>query len=106
ISEAKILLSRMQSLRFRPMLLAHIEDLLHSDTQEWTEYTIYHALVSAWLLREHAKPLTGRRMPDTQDLWKVCTVLALQLHSTGHREILHDKLESLMGGNFRHLSKL
>ena len=106
VFDAKILLSRMRSLRFRPMLLAHIEDLLLSETQEWTEYSIYHALVSAWLFRERAKALSGRRMPEVADLWEVCSALALHLHASGQRELAQDALEDLIGTNFRHLSKL
>lgn len=105
-TKAKTLLSRMRSLRFRPMLLAHIEDLLHSDTTEWTEYSIYEALVSAWLLREKAKSLPSRRMPEVRDLWNACEALALHLHKTGKREVSQIDLEVFMAGSFRRLNKL
>jgi len=106
VSEAKILLSKMRSLRFRPMLLAHIEDLLHSETKEWNEYSIYHALVSAWLFREGAKPFADRLLPDLNDLWKVCSKLALHLHSSGRRELGYGTLEDLVSTSFRHLSNM
>jgi uncharacterized protein YjbI with pentapeptide repeats len=106
IAEARALLSRMHSLRFRPMLLAHIEDLLQSETRDWTEYSIYEALVAAWLHRECVKPLPGRRMPRPEDVWTVCSQLALHLHDQGSREIAETALIKLLGDGFRHLSRL
>lgn len=37
IGRAKAIVARMRSLRARPMLLAHIEDLMSADAPDWTE---------------------------------------------------------------------
>lgn len=53
--KAETILEQMCSLRFRPMLLSHIEDLLESQRQQWNVYTIYEELLSRWLNRERRK---------------------------------------------------
>lgn len=86
ISEAKRLVKKMQSLRFRPMLLAHIEDFLDSETEVWTEYSIYEALIRTWLNRESRKPHHDKQMLNIAELWNACNALALHLHAAGKRE--------------------
>lgn len=86
IAEAKRLVKKMQSLRCRPMLLAHIEDFLDSETEIWTEYSIYEALIRTWLNRESRKPHHGKQMLNITELWDACNALALHLHAAGKRE--------------------
>ena len=52
----------MQSLRFRPLLLAHIRDILDAGERDWNVYSLYQALVDRWLDREERK-LRRNRSP-------------------------------------------
>lgn len=79
ISLAKDIIGRMKSLRMRPMLLAHVDDLMSlDDGKEWTAFKVYAALVSAWLDREERKPNSDVL---ASDLRTACRVLALHLQS-------------------------
>jgi uncharacterized protein YjbI with pentapeptide repeats len=78
------ILSGMGFLRMRPMLLAHIEDLLESRQAVWNEYTIFRALVDAWLMREQRK--AENPPPDFgKQLKKACRQVAVQMLLTGRR---------------------
>ncbi|MCB2262970.1 MAG: hypothetical protein LGR52_08540 [Candidatus Thiosymbion ectosymbiont of Robbea hypermnestra] len=52
---AKEMVGSMHSLRFRPLLLAHIRDILDAGERDWNAYRLYHALVDRWLDREERK---------------------------------------------------
>ena len=54
-ARAEVVVASMQSLRFRPLLLAHVRDILKAEDREWNAYRLYEALVEAWLLREETK---------------------------------------------------
>jgi hypothetical protein len=91
------LLSQMESLRFRPMLLANIEDFLDSDKERWTEFTVYDALLVAWLNREQGK-LRLRRdasCPSVVELRQACRVVALAMHETGKSTLAQVDIEAL-----------
>jgi len=94
IGVAKGIVERMRSLRARPMLLAHIEDLLSASHQDWTEYTLYKALVRAWLQREQRKNLD--KVASVEEIWLACTRLALRLHQGGVDTISEAELERLV----------
>lgn len=96
-SEKKIkaleIVSRMASLRCRPMLLSFIEDLV-SSSKFWTvgsEYAIYNSLVENWLLREQTK--TGL---DPQILFHACAKLAFELQSKKAVKITSTELDELI----------
>lgn len=55
IEKSKQILDKVHSLKFRPMLLAHIDDLLESEFEEYREYDLYQALIKSWLCREYRK---------------------------------------------------
>jgi uncharacterized protein YjbI with pentapeptide repeats len=68
----------------RPMLLAHLDDLLDSGETVWNEYSIYRALVESWLLREQRK--SGSSDPDyAQKLKNACRYAAVKMHTSGRR---------------------
>jgi uncharacterized protein YjbI with pentapeptide repeats len=93
------LLGQMQSLRCRPMLLANIEAFLDSNRERWTEFTVYDALLVAWLNREQGK-LRLRRdpsCPTVGELRHACRVVALAMHETGKRTLAQVDIEMLTG---------
>ena len=97
--QAKKILDAMHSLRFRPLLLAHIDELLNAEKQEWNEYSVYQALLEAWLLREGRKLAQQniQPLPSKDDLWSACTVLALYMQTLGPqaRTVSQAQLQSL-----------
>jgi uncharacterized protein YjbI with pentapeptide repeats len=99
-TKAISIVDRMKSLQCRPMLLAHIEDLLDSDVNFWTEFALYEALVTAWLMRECAKLSTRARTPPTvQELWHACRDVAIALHRSGQYTISAPELDQLIRNN-------
>jgi WD40 repeat protein len=84
----------MNSLRMRPMLLAHIHDLMDEDADQWTEYRIYQTLVERWLLREERKQ---KGKVTREELWEVCTAIALGLQAAGKRELALGELDEIVG---------
>ncbi len=92
--KAKNLIISMRSLRMRPMLLAHVEDLLEvqGSVRAWTPYTTHEALISAWVDREQRKGLSV----GADQLRDACRVMAVQLQRSGERTIDADSLASLL----------
>jgi uncharacterized protein YjbI with pentapeptide repeats len=91
------IVNSMGSLRMRPMLLSHIDDFMDSNESVWNHYTIYRALVSAWLLREQRKiQSAAEAYPTIEELKRACHVVALHMHSTGERVISQSNLEMLV----------
>lgn len=89
----------MQSLRFRPLLLAHVRDILGAENREWNGYRLYEALVEAWLLREERKLRRQlKNPPDTETLWSVCTTVAKHMQQTGSRTLSRVELDELVQG--------
>jgi len=93
IKEAIELIRQMGSLRFRPMLLSYIDNLMDSPIirDQQNEYKIYYALVDSWLTREEAK--TG--IPK-HALFKACEILALGMSMRGIRDIPDKELDLLI----------
>ncbi|HRD64812.1 MAG TPA: formylglycine-generating enzyme family protein [Candidatus Competibacter sp.] len=95
---AEQLLKSMRSLRFRPLLLAYIKDLLDANRLQWDEYAIYDALMETWLLREVNKLAKQgiNPLPTKEDLWISCTAVAVHLQSLGKRVLSQTELRSLV----------
>ena len=92
------IIDQMDSLRFRPLLLSHIEDILESKTEFWNEYTIYFALVRVWLLRELEK-IHRLEISDTitkEDLWNACLKVAVYMQLNDQRFISEKELTILI----------
>ena len=87
IKKAKEVLHRMGTLRFRPLLLAHIDAFLKSDQELWDEYSVFHALIRAWLLREEGKLRSSGRSVNSQELLRACMYLAWQMQVVGTRSL-------------------
>lgn len=96
--QAEKLLHSMQSLQFRPLLLAHVEDLLESEQTHWNSYTIYEALVKVWLRREIRKMESQdiKSVPNERDLWAACRLVAVYLQSLGKRALPESELAQLI----------
>lgn len=92
------LLKSMRSLRFRPLLLAYIDNLLEANRSKWDEYAIYDALTETWLLREVSKLAKQgiNPLPTKEDLWTSCTAVAVHLQSLGKRVLSQAELRSLV----------
>ncbi len=89
---ARRAVATMRSLRMRPMLLAHIHDLIDEDADRWTEYRIYHTLVDRWLAREEEKQ-EGKM--TRKELWDACAAVALYLQKAGKRELALAELDEV-----------
>ncbi|MDS4040247.1 MAG: SUMF1/EgtB/PvdO family nonheme iron enzyme [Candidatus Competibacter sp.] len=95
---AEQLLTSMRSLRFRPLLLAYIQDLLDANRPQWDEYAIYDALTETWLLREVSKLAKQGIKLTQEDLWTSCTAVAVYLQSLGKRTLSQAELRDLVVG--------
>ena len=90
VTKALALANKMNSLRFRPLLLAYIEDI-PPETSE-NPSAIYEALVDAWLLRETRKP--GFRL-SSKELLFVVAHLAVHLWKDSKKYITTEELLEL-----------
>ncbi len=90
---AKSIVNNMKSLRFRPMLLAHIDFLLDHPFRHKCVYSIYEALVEEWLNREIRKP--GSSIDDKEPLRRASNIIACRLYMTKEREISTKELKDL-----------
>lgn len=86
--KAKEIALKMKSLRLRPMLLAHIEDILSSEKDDWTIYSIYDSLITVWLHREIRKTVKLRENSSTIDeLRTACKRFAVKLETEKKRTL-------------------
>lgn len=85
IAEAKKIIDLMGSLKFRPMLLSYIGDLMKSPLMKkgGNEYDIYEVLVKIWLNREKTKP---KEISESDQL-DACIILATWMQIRRKREI-------------------
>jgi hypothetical protein len=98
---ASVLLKKMGSLKMRPLLLAHIEDLVAVPDRKWNEYAVFDALVTAWLNREYRKlrRTYGDETPSVAELRLACISLAEQMQLGGDRRVAAAELEKLVARN-------
>ena len=91
IEEARQLISKMGSLRMRPLLLSYIDELLESNISGTpTAYSIFEGLTMAWLLREERKAKAFGKNLNAHSLLKASIQLAAWMQSRGERIILPD----------------
>jgi uncharacterized protein YjbI with pentapeptide repeats len=98
--QAKHLLDKVHSLQFRPLLLAHIEDLLASQNVTWDDYGVYQALLEAWLLREEQKLRVQGADITQEQLMHACSVVAVAMQKAGRRTIDPAQLRELANLTF------
>ncbi|MCP4698714.1 MAG: SUMF1/EgtB/PvdO family nonheme iron enzyme [Gammaproteobacteria bacterium] len=97
---ARSILAKMGSLRLRPMLLAHIDDLLNAGEFLGDAYQIYAALLDIWLRREQRKLIAmhegAKKAPDNLVLLKICIRVAAFMQNRGKKTIEEAELNELM----------
>jgi hypothetical protein len=94
IAIAKQVIEKMGSLRCRPMLLAHIEELMENREKFsglMHEYDVYEILIDNWLAREQIKSGIPK-----EELLKVCLWLAVGMQKKQAREISRQDLRELV----------
>lgn len=96
IQAAFHLIKSMGTLRCRPMLLAHIEDLMASPagSDSLTIFGVYNALTTVWLLREQTK-----HDVSAKELRAACEILATELQMQHARSIPESALDEMMSRN-------
>ncbi len=77
------IVGKMQSLKFRPMLLSYIDFLLDGKHQINYSYALYESLVDEWLNRELRKGI----IDDKKTLYKVCIVIADHMYAAKARDL-------------------
>lgn len=82
--KAQLIIDRMNSLKFRPMLLSYIDLLLDRNNTFETTYDIYETLVDEWLNRELRKGVITSKRP----LMKACKQIAFKMYSNNKARIL------------------
>ncbi len=98
LAKATNIISKMGSLKFRPLLLAHIDKFIESDNGQdsWDEYSIYKVLVFTWLAQEEVKLFELGKDASRNDLLKACLVIAVITHNRGERVITEDLIQKLI----------
>jgi hypothetical protein len=96
-NRAMEIISKMGSLKCRPMLLAYVEDILESGVDlssaiNFSEYNIYRALIEAWLLREVRK---GTGKFSKKELYRVASIIATYLQVKGKRFLKRKEIQEL-----------
>lgn len=88
---ARPTLAKMRDLRFRPMLLAHV-DAIVEHTGEWTTYGVLDAMVETWLTREQRKARQRGESVTWEQLRDGCVAIARHLHANELQELSEDEL--------------
>ncbi len=94
IIKAKEILKNAKSLRFRPFLLSHIEDLLESSATQWNELNVYTELVSVWIRREVRKEPMSEFNED--DLFLSCSAIAVKMQEKGTRFLTKGDIDRII----------
>lgn len=82
INNSVKILDKIHKLKLRPMVLAHIDEILGSEYPILDEYTLYKALIDSWLMREYRKENLHKSLsgPDSREsLWSACKLLSIHM---------------------------
>ena len=90
------IIENMGSLRFRPLLLAYIDDFLESQINDWDEYNIYLVLVNTWISREASKLREMKKNVKSHDILEACIHLAFYMSKKGKRHATDMELQSIV----------
>ncbi|TVP80728.1 MAG: hypothetical protein EA353_03165 [Puniceicoccaceae bacterium] len=92
------IIKKMDSLRFRPLLLSYVEDFFELDEDNLSEYRIYEELILAWLRREERKVRKNLGLDISyEDILTICLKLAETLQRTLETSLIPEDLERLVG---------
>lgn len=93
---ARQVVALMRSLKFRPLLLAYVEDLVESSEYLTSEYDMYETLIRRWLEREMIK---ARKRGDPRQsldaLFRGLTLLAFRAQELGERHFPPREIERI-----------
>ncbi|WP_395737373.1 pentapeptide repeat-containing protein [Prosthecobacter sp.] len=89
------IVTRMNTLKFRPMLLSYVDFLLERKELIEHSYGLYESLVDEWLNRE----LRKGRVKDKKALFETCTFIANHLYATKARDIDYVSLQQIYASN-------
>lgn len=90
---ARLIVSKMESLKFRPMLLSYVDFLIDGHGSLEYSYALYESLVDEWLNRE----LRKKAVVDKKLLFDVSLVIAVHMYSSKEREIDPLALQDVYG---------
>nr|VFJ92322.1 MAG: Formylglycine-generating enzyme, required for sulfatase activity, contains SUMF1/FGE domain [Candidatus Kentron sp. LFY] len=97
---ARKLVKAMDSLRFCPLLLTRIHDILalgETGIRKYNLYTFYQTLIETYLAREESKLRRRLVKPsDRESLWIICIAVATFLQSKGNRSLSQAALKQLV----------
>lgn len=101
IESSKRILGKTNSLRFRPLLLSYVEELISSEerVEKWTKYNVFKSLVDAWLLRECRKSLFINKNHSFESLLDCCIQLAVLMQEEELRTISLEKIDAYISEN-------
>lgn len=94
-TRAHEIVDQMRSLKFRPMLLSYVEDLLDHDRPYNNMYDVYQVMVEEWLDRELRKGSIQSKNP----LRTACARIARELYQKKERQLSFERVRELYAGN-------
>ena len=92
VTYAEEVIKHMDDLRFRPMLLANVDDLI-GEGVAGNPYLVYRTMVDKWLDREATKPDS---QIDRKKLLIACIHLARHMTNQSIREVNKSELEKIL----------
>lgn len=97
---SKRIITKMDSLRFRPLLLSYVEDFFDIEDSKLSEYDVYDRLIHAWLQREERKIRRHlKRDLSSKELLQICIEIAVLLQRRIDTELIPEDLKSLTEKN-------
>lgn len=96
VTRSRSIVTKMYSLRFRPLLLAHIDYIVEINENVWNDYTVYLSLVKSWLMREQRKYYAQHKITlSSEDLISACIIIAKHMSISNERAIAPEELKKL-----------
>lgn len=100
---AEKMVQEMQSLQYRPMLLANLHGLIEYSKSNrlsglWSATSLYEAMLQEWLGREVAKAIeAGRTKPNTKLLLEACEDIAVWMERNNRAIIESHEVSTVSG---------
>jgi hypothetical protein len=99
--KANVIMEKMHFLKFRPMLLSHIDLLIPQNCSFDTAYEVYQAMVEEWLDREIKIPGKSPKDPivsgdEKNLLFSACMAIAKHLYDKNEPWINHKTMQDIL----------
>jgi uncharacterized protein YjbI with pentapeptide repeats len=91
MEQARRIVMRMKSLKFRPMLLSYVDLLLGKDRDYDNAFEMYGELIDAWLDRELKKGM----IHDKESLMHACEKIAVEMYESKDRLIDASRIQEI-----------